>query len=104
MSQPKDRMNVCAGRPYGSDNKKQWIRVGELTLWADGGISIRLDAVPTANWFDGNLKCFPADEQRGGGQQRQVPARNPNSGSSSSPMAPRDDRQADEFRDDDIPF
>lgn len=104
MSQPKERMNVCAGRPYGNDGKKQWIRVGELTMWSDGGMSIRLDAVPTANWFDGTLKCFPADEQRGGGQQRQAPARNPNAGSSSAPMARREDPPANDFDDDQIPF
>lgn len=102
MSQPKERYKVCAGRPYGNDGKKQWIRVGELTVWSDGGMSIRLDAAPVGNWFDGNLKCFPpAEEQRGERQQPQRQGRNPNAGSSVAPMA---QQQTGGMNDDDIPF
>ncbi len=49
MSQVKDRLDICAGRPYGNDGKKHWIRFGELTVWADGGFSIRMDGCASGN-------------------------------------------------------
>jgi hypothetical protein len=96
MSQVLERLDICAGRPYGTEGKKNWIRVGEMTIWSDGGYSMRLDAVPTGNWFDGQLKCFKRDGDR---PQRERPARSPNAGSSRSPMA-----QEVPFDDSDIPF
>ena len=102
MSKPRKRHNICAGRPYGSDGKKQWIRVGELTEWDDGGFSIRLDSVPAGNWFDGTLKCFDADEERGKGGQQQ--ARVPASGERRERPAPPAQQPSNDFADDDIPF
>ena len=81
MSRPSKRYDVCAGRPYKTRDgaeKKDWIRVGELTEWEDGTPSIRLHAIPTGSWFDGNLKCLARDEDSanggGRGQQRQTRA------------------------------
>lgn len=106
MSRPIKRFNVCAARKYTTsqgEEKKQWVRVGEATDWDDGSRSMRLDTNPAGNWFDGRLYFFDADEQRGERQQRQ--GRNPNAGSSSSPMAPsRSPTPTDDFSDDDIPF
>jgi hypothetical protein len=78
MGTPTKRYDICAGKAYTTRDgaqKKQWIRVGKLTEWDDGGPSIELDAVPTGNWFDGKLACFEQTEgQRGEAKpQRQAP-------------------------------
>lgn len=76
MASPKNRFDVCAGRPYGDEGKKQWINVGRMTEWDDGSYSLELHAIPTGNWFDGRLSVFepkPKDgEQR---QERSRPQR-----------------------------
>lgn len=38
------------------EEKKRYLNVGTLFIYDDGGVSIKLDAVPTN--FDGNLKVF----------------------------------------------
>lgn len=74
MGSPTKRYDICAGRPYtkrDGTEKKQWIRVGKLTEWDDGGPSIELFATPTGAWFDGKLACF---EQTEGERQQAAPA------------------------------
>ena len=74
MSNPTKRYDICAGKPYTNRNgetKKQWIKVGKLTEWDEGGPSIELFAVPTGGWFDGKLSCF---EQQEGQRQERKPA------------------------------
>lgn len=73
MSNPTKRYDICAGRPYtkrDGTTKKQWIKVGKLTEWDEGGPSIELFAVPTGSWFDGKLACF--EQQEGQRQERQT--------------------------------
>jgi hypothetical protein len=72
MGNPTKRYDICAGKPYtkGGETKKQWIKVGKLTEWDDGGPSIELHAVPAGSWFDGKLACF--EQQEGQRQQRQA--------------------------------
>lgn len=73
------RMDVVAGRKYSARNgeeKVHWINCGEAAEWDDGGITIRLHAVPVGHWFDGTLRLFDRRErEREGGQQRQAPRR-----------------------------
>jgi len=55
------RFDLVAGRKYQTkhgEEKTHWINCGEGAEWSDGGISIRLHAVPVANWFDGSLRLF----------------------------------------------
>ena len=100
------RYDVVAGRKYDSrgEEKTHWINVGEAAEWDDGGISLRLHAVPTGNWFDGSLKLFERkpkeDGQRGGG-----PVQNRGERNRTGPQrsAPQDSQPRDEF-DDDIPY
>lgn len=76
MSSPRKRYDICAGRPYTTrdgEQKKQWIKVGKLTEWDEGGPSIELFAVPTGAWFDGKLACF--EQQQDGQQRSQAPQR-----------------------------
>ncbi len=51
--------------------KKRYLTVGSLFIYEDGGMSIKLDAVPTG--FDGNLSIYDRDNnnQQQGGQQHQ---------------------------------
>ncbi len=54
--------------------KKRYLTVGSLFIYDDGGMSIKLDAVPTG--FDGNLSVYDRDNnnqqnQNSGGQQNQ---------------------------------
>lgn len=89
MSSPTKRYDICAGKPYtkrDGTEKKQWIKVGKLTEWDEGGPSIELFATPTGAWFDGKLSCF---EQQEGGRQE-------------SPQ--RQQAAPDPFTDDEIPF
>lgn len=70
MSSPKQRLDIVAARKYpkrdGSEGT-HWINCGEAVEWDDGGIELRLDAVPTfANW-DGKLRLFAKKEKE---QQR----------------------------------
>lgn len=83
MSQPIRRYDICAGRPYTTRDgaeKKQWIKVGKLTEWSDGGPSIEMFAMPVGSWFDGKLSCFEQEadgaQQGGNGrsQRSQAPA------------------------------
>ena len=70
MASPKNRFDVVAGRPYTTrdgEEKKQWINVGRMTEWDDGGFSIELHAIPTGNWFDGRLSCFEPKPREGSG-------------------------------------
>lgn len=81
MGTPTKRYDICAGRPYttrSGEDKKQWIKVGKLTEWDEGGPSIELFAVPAGAWFDGKLSCFDQQDegqQRGNGAQRQERSR-----------------------------
>lgn len=107
---PTQRFNICAARKYTTrdgQEKTQWVRLGEATDWSDGSRSARQDVVPVGNWFDGKLYLFPADdEQRGNGGGRAQGNRNPNAGSSRSPMAQAaiPAQAADDFDDPSIPF
>lgn len=61
MGQVTKRFDVVAGRKYSKRDGSEathWINCGEAAQWDDGGISIRLYATPTGNWFDGQLKLF----------------------------------------------
>jgi hypothetical protein len=54
--------------------KKRYLTVGSLFIYDDGGMSIKLDAVPTG--FDGNLSVYDRDNnnqqnQNSGGQNQQ---------------------------------
>lgn len=93
MASPSKRFDVVAGRPYTTrdgEEKKQWINVGRMTEWDDGGFSIELHAIPTGNWFDGRLSCFEPKPKDGEQTQRQ--------------SRPQRKAAADDFADDDIPF
>lgn len=95
MASPKKRFDVVAGRPYSTrdgEEKKQWINVGRMTEWDDGGFSIELHAIPTGNWFDGRLSCFEPKPKDGEQPQRQERPRRAQQ-ESSAPVL-----------DDDIPF
>lgn len=104
MARPTKKLDLCAGKPYGSEGKKFWIKAGTLIEWDDGGYSVELDAVPVGPWFDGRLSAFEQRERgersqgggsggtRGGAPQRDRPAR--------ATDAPK----SDDFQDDDIPF
>ncbi|TLP41069.1 hypothetical protein [Arcobacter arenosus] len=48
--------------------KKRYLTVGSLFIYDDGGMSIKLDAVPTG--FDGNLSVYDRDNQN---NQQQAP-------------------------------
>jgi hypothetical protein len=49
--------------------KKRYLTVGTLFIFDDGGMSIKLDAMPTN--FDGNLSVYDRDNQGQGQQQGQ---------------------------------
>jgi hypothetical protein len=91
MSAPKTRFDLVAARKYpkrdGSEGT-HWINCGEGVEWEDGGISIRLDSVPTFVGWDGKLSLFVKKEREQQAPQRQAPA----------PKQARDDL------DDSIPF
>jgi hypothetical protein len=75
MASPKKRFDVVAARPYSTrdgEEKKQWINVGRMTEWDDGGFSIELHAIPTGNWFDGRLSVFEPKPKDGEQPQRQA--------------------------------
>jgi len=99
MAQVIKRFNVAAGKPYQSrdgQDKKQWINAGRAVQWDDGGISIELNAVPVANWWDCKLSLFEQQEgQQGGngGGQRQQGGQRQNNQSRNN-----------DFADDDIGF
>lgn len=72
MGNPTKRYDICAGKPYTTrdgETKKQWIKVGKLTEWDEGGPSIEWFATPTGNWFDGKLSCFEQEQQ---GQRKET--------------------------------
>jgi hypothetical protein len=97
MGSVTKRLDVVAGRKYESrgETKTHWINVGEAAEWDDGGITLRLHAVPCGSWWDGTLKLFERKQQdepqRGGGGIAR-PARQ-----GAKPAA-------DEMPDDDLPF
>ena len=96
MGSVTKRMDVVAGRKYqtkSGEEKTHWINVGEAAEWDDGGISIKLHAVPVGSWFDGSLRLFERKEQQQRGNERSEPKRQ----ESSVPAG-------DEFSDSDIPF
>ena len=68
MATVKKRFNVCAGKKYmkGNEEKTQWIKVGDMTVWDDGGISQQLNCLPTGSWWDGKLSVFEEKEQQSG--------------------------------------
>ena len=70
MATVKKRFNVCAGKKYmkGSEEKTQWIKVGDMTVWDDGGISQQLNCLPTGSWWDGKLSVFEEKEQQSGNE------------------------------------
>ena len=87
------RYDVVAGRKYQTRNgeeKTHWINCGDGAEWDDGGISIRLHAVPVGAWFDGSLKLFEQKPREHRGSQQDTRQR---------ASAPPDD-----LGDDDIPF
>lgn len=97
MASPTKRFDVVAGRPYTTrdgEEKKQWINVGRMTEWDDGGFSIELHAIPTGNWFDGRLSCFEPKPKEGEQPQRQQRPQRQDPAKQS----------ADDFADGDIPF
>jgi len=51
--------------------KKSYLTVGKLFIYDDGGMSIKLEAVPTN--FDGNLSVYDRErnQQQGGNNQQQ---------------------------------
>jgi len=94
------RYDVVAGRKYSTRNgeeKTHWINVGEGTEWDDGGISLRMHAIPVGDWFTGDLKLF----ERKPKEEQQAPQR---SARSNAPRQAAPARQNDGFEDDDIPF
>lgn len=93
MGQVTKRFDVVAGRKYESrgEEKTHWINVGEAAEWDDGGISLKLHAVPTGNWFDGSLKLFerkPKEDQeaRGGGRPARQAERNTSGQQARAPL------------------
>lgn len=66
MASPKNRFDLVAARKYPNRDGSEgthWINCGEAVEWDDGGIELRLDAVPTfANW-DGKLRLFAKKEK-----------------------------------------
>ena len=86
-SSPTKRYDICAGRPYTTkdgEEKKQWIKVGKLSEWSEGGPSIELFATPTGAWFDGKLSCFDQEGEKAGGQGKPASGR-PNRSASPDP-------------------
>lgn len=76
MSSPKQRFDLCAARKYqtkSGEDKVHWINCGEGVEWSDGGISIRLDTVPTFVGWDGKLSLFVKKEREQQAPQRQAP-------------------------------
>ena len=90
------RFDVVAGRKYTKRDGSEathWINCGEGAEWDDGGISIRLHAVPVGTWFDGSLKLF---ERR--------PREDRQSGAHHGAHQRTSAQPADDFGDSDIPF
>ncbi len=81
MSAPKTRFDLVAARKYhnrSGEEKTHWINCGEGVEWDDGGITIRLDAVPTFAEWDGKLSLFVKKErEQQQAPQRQAPAPKP---------------------------
>jgi len=73
-------MNIVATTgTYQKDGqeKKEYLTVGALFIYDDGGMSIKLKAVPTN--FDGNLSVYERDnqqQQQGGHNQSQQGGQN----------------------------
>jgi hypothetical protein len=79
MSAPKTRFDLVAARKYqnrSGEDKTHWINCGEAVEWDDGGITIRLDTVPTFPGWDGKLSLF-VKKEREQAPQRQAPAPKP---------------------------
>jgi hypothetical protein len=71
------RYDVVAARKYQTrdgQEKTHWINCGEGAEWDDGGISLKLHAVPVGPWFDGSLKLFDKKPKEGQPSARPVPA------------------------------
>ena len=52
--------------------KKRYLTVGTLFMYDDGGMSIKLDALPTN--FDGSLSVYERENRNQGGGQQQYQA------------------------------
>ena len=74
MASVKKRFSICAGKKYqkGTEEKTQWIKVGQMVVWDDGGISQQIDCLPTGTWWDGKLSVF--EEKQEGTQTTQQTA------------------------------
>jgi hypothetical protein len=84
-------MDVVAGRKYtmrSGEEKTHWINCGEAAEWDDGGISLRIHAMPVGNWFDGTLKLFPRKDRDA--QPARAPAK-PHADASNSDVPFEDD-------------
>ncbi|MGH7744161.1 MAG: hypothetical protein ACREQ5_04990 [Candidatus Dormibacteria bacterium] len=60
------RFDIVAARKYQTRDgtaKTHWINCGEGAQWDDGGISLRLHAIPCGSWFDGTLRLFEREEK-----------------------------------------
>lgn len=98
MGSVTKRLDVVAGRKYtmrDGTEKTHWINVGEAAEWDDGGITLRMHAVPCGSWWDGTLKLFERKERE------QQPAR----GGGGTARPPRKATVEDDgFDQDDVPF
>lgn len=65
MATIKKRFNLCVGKKYtkGTEEKTQWIKVGNMSVWDDGGISQQIDTLPTGQWWDGKISVFEEIEK-----------------------------------------
>lgn len=98
------RFDVVAGRKYQTRNgeeKTHWINCGEGAEWDDGGISLRLHAVPVGSWFDGSLKLFERKERDAEQQSRNADAAR---AYASRRDRPQQSPPIDDFEDPEVPF
>lgn len=59
------KYNVVRVEKRKDSDKKRYTNVGILLVKDDGGMSIKLNAVPCGDW-DGWLSCYPYKEDDGG--------------------------------------
>jgi len=71
-------MNIVATMGSYTNNqgqeKKRYLTVGTLFIFDDGGMSIKIDAVPTN--FDGKLSVYEKDNQQNNGNTNQASQQN----------------------------
>ena len=65
MANVKKRFDLCAPKKYmkGTEEKTQWLKIGTMTVWDDGGISQQIDTLPTGTWWDGKISVFEQKQQ-----------------------------------------